>query len=88
MAAQFSLLGLLPDLPTIDIMDLGALEMAGQTPLYLGLTATGRARTTGRSREEQRCGKLSTDRHGHEPARARHHEHTRRDAVDAEEVVP
>src|SRR5262249_27343994 len=44
--ARFSLLALLPDLPTIEVVDIGALEMAGQTPLYLDLVAARRARVT------------------------------------------
>ena len=44
---RFSLCELLPDLPPIEILDIGALEMAGQEPPYLELAASGRARVTG-----------------------------------------
>lgn len=45
--ARFSLLELLPELPFIEILDLGALEMVGQRPLYIDLVVAGRARITG-----------------------------------------
>lgn len=45
--AHFSLLELLPELPFIEILDLGALEMVGQRPLYIDLVVAGRARITG-----------------------------------------
>jgi FkbM family methyltransferase len=45
--ARFSLCELLPELPTIEVIDIGALDMAGQEPLHGPLVAAGRARVTG-----------------------------------------
>jgi FkbM family methyltransferase len=64
--ARFSLLELLPDLPTIEVLDLGALEMAGQAPLYLDLAAAGQVRVTGFEPDLAGCVELNRRfRHPH-----------------------
>lgn len=56
---RFSLLELFPDLPTIEVLDLGALVVPGVPPPYFDLVGAGRARVTGFEPDLNGCVELN-----------------------------
>jgi len=58
---KFSLYELLPDLPPIEVLDVGANTLHGQRPPYLDLVLAGRARVTGFEPDLRGCVQLNHD---------------------------